>query len=436
MFYQGSLQEGISTAVGQQKSVFCFVTNDNDESKTWENEFLQDPSLIDVIAKQAVALRLTPGSEEFGYLAQIFPLPQTPTIVIMKNGELKEYIAAGTPKEEFLRRIQNSFNISPPHTAQPASGPLSSSSPTSSGSSGIPPTVERSDNVRRVLEERAARLKAAKEAAEQKAKEELAQRRAKAAAEASESAQKQAALVRKKKQQESEERKRILKRIQDDKEERRHQAAEREQQRKEIHSRSDSSLPVGTTSPSTVLSAAKNSNLTSIQVRLFDGSTIRSCFKTSGPVKEVRKWVDENRTDGELPYTFTQLLTPLPNKSIDETEEEKSLGELGLSPSSTLILIHVQSYTSAYNNSSQGFLSWIIGSILGFFTWFLGLIGLGRGGGNNSQATLAEQSDSASTQAKSRRVQGFENPNDKRRDHQLYNGNSLNFEPRPDEDEK
>ncbi|KAG8415339.1 hypothetical protein J3458_009195 [Metarhizium acridum] len=289
----------------------------------------------------------------------------------------------------------------------------------------FPPTVERSDNVRRVLEERAARLKAAKEAAEQKAKEELAQRRAKAAAEASESAQKQAALVRKKKQQESEERKRILKRIQDDKEERRHQAAEREQQRKEIHSRSDSSLPVGTTSPSTVLSAAKNSNLTSIQVRLFDGSTIRSRFKTSGPVKEVRKWVDENRTDGELPYTFTQLLTPLPNKSIDETEEEKSLGELGLSPSSTLILIHVQSYTSAYNNSSQGFLSWIIGSILGFFTWFLGLIGLGRGGGNNSQATLAEQSDSASTQAKSRRVQGFENPNDKRRDHQLYNGNSV-----------
>lgn len=27
MFYQGSLQEGISTAVGQQKLVLCFVTS-------------------------------------------------------------------------------------------------------------------------------------------------------------------------------------------------------------------------------------------------------------------------------------------------------------------------------------------------------------------------------------------------------------------------
>jgi len=27
MFYEGSLQEGISSAVGQQKLVFCFVTS-------------------------------------------------------------------------------------------------------------------------------------------------------------------------------------------------------------------------------------------------------------------------------------------------------------------------------------------------------------------------------------------------------------------------
>jgi hypothetical protein len=28
MFYTGTLQEGISTAVGQQKLVFCFVTGE------------------------------------------------------------------------------------------------------------------------------------------------------------------------------------------------------------------------------------------------------------------------------------------------------------------------------------------------------------------------------------------------------------------------
>ncbi|KMQ81978.1 ubx domain-containing protein [Lasius niger] len=64
MFYPGSLQEGISTAVGQQKMVLCFVTSkypyamatmphganapfsdEDEESQRWENEFLQDGSV-------------------------------------------------------------------------------------------------------------------------------------------------------------------------------------------------------------------------------------------------------------------------------------------------------------------------------------------------------------------------------------------------------
>lgn len=370
-----------------------------------------------------MALRLTAGSEEAGYLAQIFPLPQTPTIVIMKHGELKEYIAAGTTKEDFLRRVQNSFNIHPPPAAQPSTDAGSSSPPTASTSTGVPPTVERSDTVRRVLEERAAKLQAEREAAEKKAKEERARKKAKAAAEGVET-NKQAELLKKKKLQESEDRKRILKRIQDDKEERRNRAAQREQQRMEIQSRSDSSSPIATAPASRVPSTTRIGNVTSIQVRLFDGSTIRSRFKTSDPVKEVRKWVDENRTDGELPYAFKQLLTPLPNRPVDETEENKSLGEIGLAPSSTLILVPVRSFASAYNGSSEGLFSRFLGLIIGFLNWLLGLF-LGGTNGNASSETASEQAESASSQVKNRRVRGFDNPNDRPRDHQLYNGNSV-----------
>ncbi|KAK2590749.1 hypothetical protein QQS21_011561 [Conoideocrella luteorostrata] len=445
MFYEGSLQEGISTAVGQQKLVFCFVSNDNDESRIWENEFLQDPSLIDVIAKQAIALRLIAGSGEAGYLAQIFPLPQTPTVVIMKHGELKEYIAAGTSKEDFLRRVQASFNIQlppPPPSAAgqpPSPDTLSSSPPTAPTSTltGVPSSVEQSDNVRRVLEERAAKQQAAKQAAEQKAQEELAKQKARMEADTGKSKQKQAELLRKKKQQESDERRRILKRIQDDKEERRKQAQEREQQKIETQSTSDSLSPTATASQSRGSSSTKYGDFTSIQVRLFDGSTIRSRFKTASVVRDIRKWVDENRTDGQSPYEMKQLLTPLPNRPIDETEDSKSLSEVGLSPSSTLILVPIRSYASAYSDSSQGFFSRFINFLLGFFTWLLGTVGFGGGANNNRQDEAPEQNaSSTSTQAKNRRVQGFENPNDRRRDHQLYNGNSLNFEPRPDEDEK
>lgn len=69
MFYEGTLQEGISNAVGQQKLVLCFVTgitimtdnalaldeplvqianastDENDESQLWENDFLTDESV-------------------------------------------------------------------------------------------------------------------------------------------------------------------------------------------------------------------------------------------------------------------------------------------------------------------------------------------------------------------------------------------------------
>lgn len=63
MFYKGTLQEGISTAVGQQKLVLCFVTggsqhrgfttlghadsctDEKEESQTWEDDFLKDETV-------------------------------------------------------------------------------------------------------------------------------------------------------------------------------------------------------------------------------------------------------------------------------------------------------------------------------------------------------------------------------------------------------
>lgn len=64
MFYHGSLQDGISTAVGQQKLVLCFVTgmslipcsvdkgnvltcaaDESEEGVQWETEFLTDDTV-------------------------------------------------------------------------------------------------------------------------------------------------------------------------------------------------------------------------------------------------------------------------------------------------------------------------------------------------------------------------------------------------------
>ena len=69
--------------------------------------------MSELICNQALALRLQAGSEEAGYLSQIFPLPQTPTVVIIKNGDLKEYITPGASKEDFVRRIHTAFDAAP-----------------------------------------------------------------------------------------------------------------------------------------------------------------------------------------------------------------------------------------------------------------------------------------------------------------------------------
>lgn len=111
MFFEGTLQEGITSAVEQAKLVVCFVTDGQPESQKWETEFLTDENLREHLAKEAVVLKLQAGSTEAGYLAAIFPLPKTPTLVCIKNGELKEYIASGVSKEEFSNRLAKALGV-------------------------------------------------------------------------------------------------------------------------------------------------------------------------------------------------------------------------------------------------------------------------------------------------------------------------------------
>lgn len=418
------------------------------------------PQVGDLIATKAVALRLQAGSDEAGYLAQIFPLPKTPTVVIMKHGELKEYIASGTTKEDFIRRVSNAFSTGSAATPAPApstpaaaattamSTPHAQSSAPAASSSSIPsgsPESDGSENVRRILAERAA--KAQKEKAARQAREKQAAATAAAAAAAAAvtaakgkgkavadspatpppqtEAQKEASeLLKKKKAQQNDERRRILKRIEDDKTARRELAAQRAKQRQEDQAAAESEVKEQQQAKSA--SRVGSSSIAAIQVRLSDGSTLRNKFQASESVKDIRAWVDKDRSDGSSPYFFKQILAPLPNRSIDTTEEGKSLRELGLSPSATLLLIPIQRFAAAYDAqaSSPGLLSQILGFIFGIFTWLMSLVGLG---GENTAQQQPSSSPPANAPAalRNQRVRAFENPNDRRGDQQLYNGNSV-----------
>lgn len=351
----------------------------------------------------------------------------------MKHGELKEYIAAGTTKDDFFRRVQNALNPAPrqsPHLT-PVRQPVPSTPPTTSFGLSSSPEADTSESVRRVLAERAARGQQAKEEAERKEKEAKAKAEAAEAAKAEEKKAKsnaQAEDYRAKRQQQAEERQRILKRIEDDKEARRKQAEERERQRRLSTDDGTSSL-ASSIGGSKMTSTTRIGEMTAIQVRLLDGSTIRSRFKTASSVADIRKWVDGERTDGDLPYKFKQILTPLPNKNIDVAEESKSLREAGLAPSSTLLLIPVPKFAAAYSEGQGGIIGQIFALIIGFFTAILGLVGLGGQSESSNVEERPEPTPSASASGVStpreRKIHGFETPTGEQKDYQLYNGNSV-----------
>ncbi|RDL36055.1 uncharacterized protein BP5553_06667 [Venustampulla echinocandica] len=461
MFYQGDLQSGISKAVQESKLVACFVTDNGEESQLWEQEFLGDPTVNTLLADQTVILRLGATSQEAAYLAEIYPLPKTPTLVVIKNGELKEYITSGTPKDVFLRRISLLLQPGNPDTPMASattnitenSAPaapiaqqpfLSQTARISSSTTQARDDTSSVDPRPRVganhLDD-AARTESKKK--EQNAKDDDKHTsETDAGREPSTEANPQGpqkaadmkyALLQKKRQQEArDERARILKRVEDDKIARRTREAKRKADA--TRSKEESESKATTTTSSSSKRPSTQYSECALQIRLFDGATIRSRFPSGASLKaEIRPWIDENQ-EGDTPYTFKQVLTPLPNKDISISEEEQSLQSLGLSPSATLILIPVSGHVPAYGGgNATGFLYGaasagygLIASIISPITSFLGSFFWGGTTGSAQETTADGPSPATSSSRINVRTLGDQRAGQD--DQQFYNGNAVGNE--------
>lgn len=418
--------------------------------------------LSTAIQNEGVALRLEAGSDEAGYLAAIFPLPKIPTLVIIKKGDLKGYIAAGTSKEDFLSRSLAALGPSPQSqpsglshsseatgqtqapvasTHDQASSSTNAAASTSSSPSAASPTPTQTEEagagLRSFYAERREREEARRQEEGRKEKEARAARAAAAASDMSPHAvetRKHAEKIKKQRQDAADERARVLRRIQDDKLERHARAAASKQPKIGDVAASIASAQSSSMKPSTHQAA--------IQVRLFDGSSLRTRFQsTKTTLKgDVRQWIDGNRTDGSEPYRFKLLLTPpQASRKIDETEEGKTLAELGLAPSSTLVLTPVRNYAEAYSSPRSGIMGLpfvVFGFFAGLLAWIWGLVsgvfsGLRGRASNRGQAR--EEQERAANEEQAARVREqrkgkfaqFANPDDRRGEQQLYNGNSV-----------
>ena len=369
------------------------------------------------------------------------------------NGQLQADLKAGLSQEDFKRALTQAL-ISPLPTAPPVSTGNADSYSRSPQSSlnhtpEQPPNIGTSSELQNVFDERRRRLEADKE---QKDAAEIAERKTKAkakrieleTAEPDSARAKQAtyAQLQKKRQQEARhERERILKVIQNDKLERRQKdelckALNRVQ---ENVSDGAEGLVNKQLFNEVNQSSSKDIRQCAVQVRLFDGSTIRARFSPAQTLRlDVRSWVDHERTDGDSPYTFRQILAPKPNRSISISEEEESLETLGLMPNATLVMVPVQDYTIAYTNGnglvSRGFNAGyeLVSGSVGLVTRALGtFLGLGQRaqpvaqGERGHRATVDPSRVNLNGSAQAIDIRTLRDQQVNRERQQFYNGNQV-----------
>ena len=368
---------------------------------------------------------------------------------ILSNGRLQAALKYGMSQDHFNRdlmlALSNSSTTTPSISTTIADDSGSTPQRSYDRSPGPNPNIAANAQVQSIFEERRRRLEADRnhkneaEKAERKAKAEARRIEVETAAlDSSHAKQASYARLQKKRQQEArQERERILRIIDNDKAERRVRDELRKALKRAQESGNDGAGGLVDSQIFNELdqSNSKDQRHCTLQIRLFDGSSIRAKFSPDHTLQaDVRAWIADERTDGDNPYKFKQILTLMPNRSITISEEEESLHALGLTPNATLVMIPVQDHNSESGLISRSYnYGYAIASGgVGFLTEALGtFLGVSRRGQSSVQYERRREASSTTTRTN---MQGSENtaqiralgdqPVDRDRQ-QFYNGNEV-----------
>jgi UBX domain len=395
-----------------------------------------------------VSLRLQAGSQEAGFLSSFTPLNDLPTVIVIRNGTVQLHAHAGQPgggrlKDRLLllfgstatnTPLANTINAA---TSERPSSPIPSAVGNAPGVTPIPssalsttqnpPSATRSDVTAPSRNDPNAVTAPLNPIPEQPGSAHDTQRND------------YIRMQKEREQKQKDERERIKQQIKADREERRRL----EQLRKQPETVTE------TGAPSSVPAKPKSTEIR-VQVRTFDGSTLRQSFRpTSTIAKDVRPWVDET-SQQTAPYNLKLILTPLPNRNIEAGEEEQTLPDLGIKGSCTLVMVPVQGYVESYTGSgpanivgsavSGGYnlLSGTAGALFGGVRSVLGYGQTDQEANPSSSAPNTPAAGTASASPNQVRVRSLadQRAEASKRDQQFYNGNSTNFQPRKDEDKQ
>ncbi|KAJ5335329.1 hypothetical protein N7452_007732 [Penicillium brevicompactum] len=419
-FYQGSLQEGIAAAVSDAKAVICFVRDDEELSSTWESAYFGDDEIAQAVNAKAVVLRLTAGSQEAGFLASFCPVSKFPTVVLINNGTLKEYIGPDISKDDFRNRLIAALdNDTSPSTMSPS---VSNDTPEVSTSSPAPVPVSQPQPK---VETKASKPTGAAQQTSQAAAKNLTQSTKPSPKDTKYTGPSSSVSPGQ-----------VSREPKLDK----------------------GKAPMGTKKPAPKVTKKETAPVVEqkvkpakprgppsefrLQVRLFDGRSVRSSFTPTQSIKnDVRPWLDQQMEEDTRPYNLKQILNPLPSETLTVAQESQTLRDLGIGSTANLVMVPVSTYTEAYSAAgslpARG-ISAVYGLASSAASTATGLVSsfLGYGPAATPEPTPASE-PSGSTQrprTSGPNIRTLRDQQDGRGNSQLYNGNQLNFEPRKNQD--
>ncbi|KAJ5930655.1 hypothetical protein N7466_006148 [Penicillium verhagenii] len=177
-----------------------------------------------------------------------------------------------------------------------------------------------------------------------------------------------------------------------------------------------------------------------LQVRLFDGSSVRSSFLPTHTIdSNVRPWLDEQMGTEQRPYNLKHILTPLPSRTLSVSEESQTLQDLGLGSTANLVMVPVSSYTDAYSATGSSLpvrgISAVYNVVSSVASTATGLVGSFIGYGQAAPSESGSGSSPASTSAPSENnqrprntgpiIRTLRDQQNDRKDSQFYNGNQV-----------
>ncbi|OBZ89192.1 UBX domain-containing protein 7 [Choanephora cucurbitarum] len=384
---------------------------DNTENSKQLDKVFGDDELSKVLKEESVSVKLQKDSEDAKMFAQLYPIYQTPSVYFIVQGTLKEIGAHDMQAQDIVTKIR---------VIRPKQDPKA-----------------RLEEVRKKRDE--------EEKQRQREKELKRREEGKIAQEAHiahQEKQNRLLLEKKKKEKREEEeyKKKVKEQIAKDRE---NQKAAKKAGKEKLETTTDK------TASEKSLDLFGYCNL---NIKELDGSSLKhrfsGKFKTqykleqvvnpceviaSDTLAKVIEWIDASRTDSDVPY---KLFAQFPKRNFDIMDEQRTLSELKLCPSSTLIMKPIRNTVEAYASSSSSGSSWLSYLYDTRDTIYNSMAQAGTSVASYliAPTPLSEPgqrvgSSSQSQQSNNNRIIHL-NPDRSKRDqkHQTYNGNSVNQE--------